>query len=117
MKNVNPVTKRVVGGFSFADSMIRTSADTEKYVNYVLTLVSKKVIKEDVVLDSISDVFGVSIVVDDKRLFSLSNDDVEKFRKYEVLAFDKFIINILKTSNYDIDNTSDYYKRVEEVIL
>jgi hypothetical protein len=117
MKNVNLETKRVVGGNSFSDSIIRTNANTEEYVRYVLSLVGKKVIKDKTKLDFKSDVFGISILVDEKSLFSLSNEGVEKFRRSEVLAFDKFIINMLKFAKYNIDETSDYYKRVDKVII
>jgi hypothetical protein len=54
-------------------------------------------------------------MVDGARLFSLNNEDVEKFRQVAVLAFDKFIISMVKLANFNIIDTSDYYKKVEAV--
>lgn len=88
-----------------------------EYVRYIASLISKKVLKNGMVLECVTDIFSISIMIEGKKLLSISIEDVEKFRQSGVLVFDKFIINILHFANISIDETSSYYERVNQVIF
>lgn len=116
MKNVNPVTRRVVGGLSFTDSIIRTNADTVNYVKYVLNIINKYVLKTELKLYLSSYEQILFFMLNDELLLSVSKEKVEALRQQEVLAFDKFIIQKIKDENYEVLESSDYFKNVFRAI-
>lgn len=116
MNNVNTETRRVVGGNSFIDSIIRTNSNTEEYVKYVISIINKKLFEDEKVITYKIHQQTALIYCNKKKVIENLFEEIETFRQKSILTFDMTLLELIKLKINDFDETSNYYKRVNGMI-
>jgi hypothetical protein len=112
MKIANKERKRVVGGFSFGDSIIRTNGDTEKYIGYILSRINSELIKGEEELRYVKNKKYIQFFIGDKKLLWLKASQIEQYRSEAVTMLERILLSNLECSGYSFDTENKYYKQV-----
>ncbi|WP_160678789.1 hypothetical protein [Clostridium sp. C8-1-8] len=118
MKGLNAANKRVVvGGGTFTDSLIRNTASTEEYVEYVISLINNYLFSGKDIVDYLMDSENLYLYHGEDEILNLSQKYIDSFRQSGILAFDKFIIEILSANGFELNKRNNYYDKLRKASM
>ncbi|GKU24012.1 hypothetical protein [Clostridium folliculivorans] len=117
MKGLNEVKKSGFSKNSFSDAAIRSSANTEEYVSYVISLINSNLFKGEDTVDYLLDEESLCLYHGQNEFLNISQKYVDNFRQRGNFAFDKFILDILSANGFDINKRNNYYNKLKRVCM
>lgn len=102
--------RRVPGGLSYADAMLRFNASTEGYMNHVLSLINRNLLSNGTLV-CVMKHNRISVQYNGISLFSSGLFWVERSRELQSNAIEKDIIIRLEELGVLLNKDSYYYQK------
>jgi hypothetical protein len=117
VKGLNEVSKSGFSKNSFSDTLIRSSASTEEYVSYVISLINSNLFNGADTVDYLLDEESLCLYHGQNEFLNISQKYVDNFRQRGNFAFDKFVLDILSANGFDINKRNNYYNKLKRVCM
>jgi hypothetical protein len=112
VKAVNRETKRAVGGFSFTDSIIRTNAEIDSYVEKIVSSINNELLSGDLKLKWVRASKYIQFFLGTKKFLWFKPDQVEEYSRDKAAMLEKILLSNIECEGYNFDKTNSYYKNV-----